>query len=96
MTNLDYALFAFTLFNSIRVFAYFPQMASIVRDKHGATAISYTTWTLFAASHMSTAAYGLFSIGDWKMGAVFAINTACCFVIIVLTYHKRRQFSASA
>ncbi|SJM29317.1 hypothetical protein [Mesorhizobium delmotii] len=44
------ALLAFTSFNAVTR----SQMAAIVRDTNGATAVSYWTWSLFAASHLST------------------------------------------
>jgi hypothetical protein len=59
MSSIDMALLAFTTFNAIRVLAYFPKMAAILRDTNGATAISYLTWGLFAGSHLSTVGYAL-------------------------------------
>lgn len=90
MSSIDMALLAFTTFNAIRVLAYFPQMAAIIRDTNGATAISYWTWGLFAGSHLSTVGYALVVIHDWKMAAVFGVNACCCLTIIVLTAQKRR------
>jgi Flp pilus assembly protein TadB len=91
MTRIEMALLAFTSFNAVRVLAYFPQMAAIIRDTNGATAVSYWTWSLFAASHLSAVAYALVAIGDWQVVTVFAINAVCCIVIILLTFYKRRE-----
>lgn len=91
MTRIELALLAFTSFNAIRVLAYFPQMAAIIRDTNGATAVSYLTWILFAASHLSTVAYALVAVRDWQMVTVFAVNAVCCISIILLTFHKRRE-----
>jgi hypothetical protein len=91
MTRIEMALLAFTSFNAVRVLAYFPQMAAIVRDTNGATAVSYWTWSLFAASHLSTVAYALVAVRNCQMATVFAINAACCIAIILLTFHKRRR-----
>jgi hypothetical protein len=96
MSPADIALTIFALCNSIRVFAYLPQIVTVARDPNGATAISYTTWSLFAASHLSTVAYAVLSLEDWRMAAVFGANTACCCVILGLTALKRARFQASA
>jgi hypothetical protein len=86
----------FALCNSVRVFAYLPQIIAVARDPNGATAISYTTWGLFAASHLSTVAYAVLTLEDWRMAAVFGANTACCGVILGLTALKRAKFRARA
>ena len=88
----DIALLCFTATNSVRVFAYLPQIASVARDRSGAGAISCTTWRLFAASHLSTVAYALLALQDWRMAAVFGANTACCAAILALTVLRRVQF----
>lgn len=90
MTSAELALAAFGLCNSLRVVAYVPQIVTIARDKGGASGVSYTTWTLFAVSHLSTVAYALLTLGDWGMAAVFGANTLCCGAILVLTALRRR------
>ena len=95
ITPADAALGLFTLCNTARVFAYLPQMIKIGRDTQGATAISYTTWALFGVSHLSTVAYAVFVVDDWRMAAVFAANTLCCLVILGLTAWKRAVFTAT-
>lgn len=37
-------LLAFTLFSSLDIFSYGPQIATVAADKNGASAISYATW----------------------------------------------------
>jgi hypothetical protein len=91
MNSADLALAAFTACNSVRVFAYVPQLVKIGRDNDGATAISYATWGMFALSHLSTVGYAVFAVGDWKMGAVFTANALCCAAILALTAYKRRR-----
>ena len=95
ITPADAALGVFTLCNTARVFAYLPQMIKIGRDTQGATAISYTTWALFGVSHLSTVAYAVLVVDDWRMAAVFAANTFCCLVILGLTAWKRAVFKAT-
>ena len=96
MSPADIALTVFALCNSVRVFAYLPQIIAVARDPNGATAISYTTWSLFAASHLSTVAYAILNLEDWRMAAVFGANTACCSVILGLTALRRAKFRAGA
>jgi uncharacterized protein with PQ loop repeat len=92
LTPADAALLVFTVCNTARVFAYLPQIVKIGRDTQGAAAISYTTWTLFGVSHLSTVAYAILVVDDWRMAAVFAANTLCCVAIVGLTAWKRATF----
>jgi hypothetical protein len=93
MTVADVALAAFTACNTLRLLAYLPQILRINRDTGGATAISYTTWSLFAVSHFSTAAYALLVVSDGWMAAVFTANATCCLVILALTAYKRAVYT---
>lgn len=95
MTASEVALMAFALCNSMRVLAYIPQIVKIGRDQQGATAISYMTWSLFGISHLSTAAYAILVVDDWRMAAVFVANTLCCVIILGLTAWKRALFKAT-
>lgn len=95
VTPADVALAVFTICNTLRVFAYLPQIVKISRDTQGANAISYTTWALFGLSHLSTMAYAIWVVNDWRMAAVFAANTLCCITILGLTAWKRALFRAS-
>lgn len=92
MTPADAALLVFTTCNTARVFAYLPQIVKIGRDRQGAAAISYTTWMLFGVSHLSTVAYAILVVDDWRMAAIFAANTLCCGVIVGVTAWKRAAF----
>ena len=94
VTPADVALGLFTFCNTIRVFAYVPQLVRIRGDQHGASAISYTTWGLFLVSNLSTVAYGLMVVNDWWLVAVFAVNAVFCVAILVLTAWKRAVFKA--
>jgi len=91
-TPADAVLVVFTACNTVRVVAYLPQILKIGRDTQGAAAISYTTWILFGVSHLSTVAYVLVVVDDWRMAAVFAANTVCCGIIVGLTAWKRTAF----
>jgi uncharacterized protein with PQ loop repeat len=95
ITPADAALGVFTVCNTARVFAYLPQIVKIGRDTQGATAISSVTWALFGVSHLSTVAYAVLVVDDWRMAAIFAANTLCCLVILGLTTWKRAVFKAT-
>jgi hypothetical protein len=95
MTSAEIALALFALCNSVRVFAYVPQIIAVARDPGGASAISYTTWGLFAVSHLSTVAYAILTLSDWRMAAVFVANALCCLVIVGVTAWKRALFRAA-
>jgi uncharacterized protein with PQ loop repeat len=92
VTAAEAALVVFTVCNTARVFAYLPQIVKISRDTQGAWAISYATWTLFGMSHLSTVAYAILVVDDWRMAAVFIANTLCCALIVSLTAWKRAVF----
>jgi hypothetical protein len=97
MTLANLALAAFTLCNSARVLAYLPQIVRAARDCNRASAISLTTWNLFAASNFSTSVYAVVQLGDWTLAGVFALNTLFCLVIVGITAWKRlRRESAPA
>lgn len=83
-------LAVFTTINSIRIFAYVPQIVKAVRDTNGASAISFTTWGLFLVSHLATIAYALVCVGDLLMTLIFTGNALACAAILVVTACKRR------
>lgn len=95
MTGPEIALVLFTACNSVRVLAYVPQIAAVVRDRNGASAISCTTWGMFAVSHFSTVVYAHLVLLDLRMAAIFAANTVCCVLIVGLTAHKRGLLGAT-
>jgi hypothetical protein len=89
-------LAAFATCNSIRVFAYIPQIRKAAIDKNGASAISYTTWALFLIAHVSTVAYALVNRSDPGLAACFAANALCCVVILATAYWNRRDYARRA
>lgn len=92
VTPADAALLVFTACNTARILAYVPQIVKIGRDTQGAAAISYTTWCLFGVSNLSTVSYAVLVVDDWRMAAVFAVNTLCCVTIVSLTAWKRLDY----
>ncbi|GJE03192.1 hypothetical protein [Methylobacterium isbiliense] len=93
-TPADIALTLFTLCNGARIFAYLPQILTLVQDRSGAAGISCATWVLFTVSNASTVFYALLVLGDAAMSAIFALNTAFCVAVVLLTLHRRRCAAA--
>jgi hypothetical protein len=86
--DLTLALFAAS--NGLRIFAYIPQIRKAASDRNGASAISFTTWSLFLAANISTVAYALINRADWGLAVCFATNALCCTAILAVTYWKSR------
>jgi hypothetical protein len=89
MGPAELALLLFNAVNCIRLLAYAPQIVAIVRDRHGAEAVSCLSWALFALAHFSTAVYAWFTIHDAWMAVVFTVNFAACTLIIAIIAYKR-------
>lgn len=83
---------AFSVTNSIRIFAYIPQICKAATDQNGATAISFTTWGLFFLSHLTTIAYAIVQLADLVMALIFLGNAAACLSILVIAALKRKHY----
>jgi hypothetical protein len=57
-------LLLFTILNALQIVSYVPQIVCVLRDAHGATAISYSTWLIWAAGTGVTTAYAMVNIWD--------------------------------
>jgi hypothetical protein len=90
MELASFTFVAFTFFSSLRIFSYVPQILTIAADKNGASAISYTTWSLWTAANLATALYAAVNLQDQYLTAVSGIYAACCVIVIILTITKRR------
>jgi hypothetical protein len=95
VTLPDFALAAFVLCNGGRIIAYLPQIICAARDRNGATAVSLTTWSLFAIANLSTASYAMTRSGDMTLAWVFSLNAFFCLVIVAITAWKRLHHSRS-
>jgi Flp pilus assembly protein TadB len=89
LEELTLAMFAAS--NSLRMLAYVPQIRKAATDENGASAISYTTWSLFLVAHLSTVAYALVNRADWGLAVCFAGNALCCVAILAIAYMNRRK-----
>jgi len=88
-------MFAFTFFTSVRVVSYVPQIARVVADTNGASAISYSTWALWTAAHVATAAYAAVNLGDAFLAGFSILYALCCLIVIAVTMVKRRSATDS-
>ena len=83
-------LLAFTGFSLLRVVSYVPQIAKVAADRNGATAISYSTWSLWTGANIATAMYAAVNLQDLYLAVVSGIYAVCCAIVIALTAIKRR------
>jgi len=90
LEEITLALFA--ICNSIRIFAYVPQIHKAARDANGASAISGTTWSLFLVANISTIAHALINLGDKWLAICFAGYAVCCLAILIIAFWKKRRY----
>lgn len=91
MTFADVTLALFSLFNSLRFLAYVPQIIKALKDTSGAEAISFGTWGLFLASHLTAMAYALVNVRNWTMAILFLSNAIGCAAVLGIAGWKRAQ-----
>jgi hypothetical protein len=87
--GLDVVALAFSAFNVLRIVFYVPQIVAVARDQHGAQAISFSCWTVWACANVSTGVYAWDRLGDDTLVLVTGLNAACCIAVLVLTAYKR-------
>ena len=91
MTLAEVSFYLFAVFSGLRVVSYVPQIMRVARDMNGASAISYTTWALWAAANATTGLYAQINLNDPAVATVNWLNAGCCAVVILLTAFKRSQ-----
>ncbi len=89
VANITFLIF--TLFSSLRIVSYVPQIHRVAQDGNGASAISYSTWSLWTCANIATALYAAVNLREAYLSAVSGIYAFCCVVVIVLTMLKRRR-----
>jgi hypothetical protein len=96
MTVADLTYGLFTVFNGLRIFSYLPQILRVARDRNGASAISYATWSLWTAANATTGLYAAVNLSDLTLVVLNFVNAACCLAVIGLTMLKRRRLQPVA
>ena len=94
MSGFEPRLWGSRICEFFRILAYVPQMLTVAKDINGASGISYTTWTLFLMSHLTTIAYAIIYLGDLVMALIFLGNVLACLAIIAITFVKPRRYAA--
>jgi hypothetical protein len=98
MADIDLVAAAFGLFNVLRLASYFPQLVAVARDQNGATAISFSCWSIWIGANAATAVYAWINLRDVPLAVVSAFNGICCGAVLTLALYKRasRQYPKSA
>ncbi len=89
LSHIAFLLFA--AFSALRMVSYLPQICRVARDANGATAISYSTWSLWVGANVATALYACVNLHDLYLASVSVVYATCCITVIVLTLIKRRR-----
>ena len=87
--SLDLVSAAFGAFNILRLASYVPQIVAVARDHNGATAISFTCWSIWVCANASTGVYAWVNLGDAALTVISAFNATCCIIVLALATYKR-------
>lgn len=89
--SFDLVWIAFGASNVLRLASYGPQIVAVARDQNGATAISFTCWSIWVCANTSTALYAWINLGDAALTVISAFNASCCVIVLTLAAYKRAR-----
>ena len=89
MALQDVTLYLFTVFNTLRLVSYIPQMIAVGRDRSGAASISCLAWLIWTAANASAAAHFYVIEAGWTVVAVNTVNAIFCLLILIQARWKQ-------
>ena len=89
INTTDFLGMAFGFFNILRLVSYFPQIVAVARDQNGASAISFSCWSIWIGANGSTGLYAWVKLADMPLALISGFNAACCAAVLVLAIYKR-------
>lgn len=90
LTVSDVVTFTYLLFSGIRLFAYVPQIAMLLR-RQCIDAVPIASWLTFAAAHASTALYAVAVQHDAALAITTLFNVVACLAIVGLAWQRRHE-----